>query len=286
MDFELLLKLKELEKESGFKIEQDINNPNLFYIKEPNTKTPFASLDYSKEIENANTRTHTQTSTLRECSALFLERIRGIIGKRIARSEEIQTGSGRVREGSTAVQEGSGRLYGFNDSQIWRINPQERISLQNLNKKSQELYTNKALESYQQNLSLEENQTTIIKDEVVEVKISPKTLQQKIPQIDYEAIIKSSMGFTTTETLKSTAKDIAKDYNISQEEALKGLVQAHNKLESQEQKEPTQTKEQSQNQSLNQEQSKIISKSQLPKAIPKKTDSKKQEPPKEQGRGR
>ena len=31
-DFDLLLKLKELEKEPNFKIEQDKNNKNLFYL--------------------------------------------------------------------------------------------------------------------------------------------------------------------------------------------------------------------------------------------------------------
>ncbi|TLD80737.1 hypothetical protein LS70_008640 [Helicobacter sp. MIT 11-5569] len=137
-----------IEKETGFKIEQDKNNPNLFYITEPNAKIPFASIDYSKEINNAihnaTTRTDTQTSALRECSDLFARRVRGIIQERSRRSRSLG-------EGSRRLGEKSGYLYGFNDSQIWRINPQERISLQNLSKEGQELYKYEALKAYAQN---------------------------------------------------------------------------------------------------------------------------------------
>lgn len=186
-----------IEKETGFKIEQDKKDPNLFYITEPNAKMPFASIDYSKEINNAihnaTTRTDIQTSALRECSDLFARRVRGIIQERsrrsraeiergetkATRSEEIQTGGGRVREGSTAVQEGSGRLYEFNDSQIWRINPQERISLQNLSKEAQELHEHTALKTYQKTLSLnEDNPTKILSEPAVELELSQKALQQ------------------------------------------------------------------------------------------------------------
>ncbi|WP_416825894.1 hypothetical protein [Helicobacter ganmani] len=112
IEFELLFKLSELASKTGFKIEQDKNNKNLFYLTEPNATIPFTTLDYNKESENA--RAYFTTSTLRECSDIFLRRVREIIGKRIARSraesresEDLQTGSRAESRESEDLQTGS-----------------------------------------------------------------------------------------------------------------------------------------------------------------------------------
>lgn len=124
------------------------------------------------------------------------------------------------------------------------------------------------------------------------------------PQINYESLLNADKGFRTKETLESLIKDIAKEYKIDIEQARRGIEKELQKetqqnqskdslIDSKQSKQEltessTQSREQSQslNNPKNQEQSKEISKSLLPKTIPKKTDLKKQEPPKEQGRGR
>lgn len=161
IDFELLLELKKLALETSFKIEQDKNNKNLFYLTEPNATIPFATLDYNKEIENA--RANPTTSTLRECSTIFLRRIRGIIQERedrsraeIARSSEIQTGSGSICEGRESI-------CGINGNEIWRRDSDARVSFQILQQRNQSLeetnhliqqsqsYKQQAYKAYQQN---------------------------------------------------------------------------------------------------------------------------------------
>lgn len=148
IDFALLLELKKLALETSFKIEQDKNNKNLFYLTEPNATIPFATLDYSKEIENA--RANPTTSALRECSTIFLRRVRGIIQERSRRS----LGESRESRAETSRDEEvvprDRRLLGFYGSQVWQVglSSQERIKAEELNKKIEEQY--KQSESYKQ----------------------------------------------------------------------------------------------------------------------------------------
>lgn len=147
IEFELLFKLSELASKTGFKIEQDKNNKNLFYLTEPNATIPFTTLDYNKESENA--RAYFTTSTLRECSDTFLRRVRGIIGKRIARSraesresEDLQAGSraeiSRGKEIGTRDRE----FHQFYDSKICqqKLSLQERIKIHEFSKKIEKQY--------------------------------------------------------------------------------------------------------------------------------------------------
>ncbi|MBD5165622.1 hypothetical protein [Helicobacter sp.] len=161
IEFELLFKLSELASKTGFKIEQDKNNKNLFYLTEPNATIPFTALDYNKESENA--RAYFTTSTLRECSDIFLRRVREIIGKRIARSraesresEDLQAGSRAESRESEDLQAGSraeisrGKEIGtrdrefhqFYDSKICqqKLSLQERIKIHEFSKKIEKQY--------------------------------------------------------------------------------------------------------------------------------------------------
>ena len=161
IEFELLFKLGELASKTGFKIEQDKNNKNLFYLTEPNATIPFVTLDYNKESENA--RAYFTTSTLRECSDIFLRRVREIIGKRIARSraesresEDLQTGSraesresedlqaGRRAEISRGEEIGTRdrEFHQFYDSKICqqKLSLQERVKIHEFSKKIEKQY--------------------------------------------------------------------------------------------------------------------------------------------------
>ena len=161
IEFELLFKLSELASKTGFKIEQDKNNKNLFYLTEPNATIPFVTLDYNKESENA--RAYFTTSTLRECSDIFLRRVREIIGKRIARSraesresEDLQTGSraesresedlqaGRRAEISRGEEIGTRdrEFHQFYDSKICqqKLSLQERVKIHEFSKKIEKQY--------------------------------------------------------------------------------------------------------------------------------------------------
>ena len=168
IEFELLFKLSELASKTGFKIEQDKNNKNLFYLTEPNATIPFTTLDYNKESENA--RAYFTTSTLRECSDIFLRRVREIIGKRIARSraesresraesresEDLQAGSRAESRESEDLQARSraeisrGKEIGtrdrefhqFYDSKICqqKLSLQERIKIHEFSKKIEKQY--------------------------------------------------------------------------------------------------------------------------------------------------
>ncbi|WP_299385296.1 hypothetical protein [Helicobacter sp. UBA3407] len=147
IEFELLFKLSELASKTGFKIEQDKNNKNLFYLTEPNATIPFVTLDYNKESENA--RAYFTTSTLRECSDIFLRRVREIIGKRIARSraesresEDLQ--AGRRAEISRGEEIGTRdrEFHQFYDSKICqqKLSLQERIKIHEFSKKIEKQY--------------------------------------------------------------------------------------------------------------------------------------------------
>ncbi len=161
IEFELLFKLGELASKTGFKIEQDKNNKNLFYLTEPNATIPFVTLDYNKESENA--RAYFTTSTLRECSDIFLRRVREIIGKRIARSraesresEDLQTRSraesresedlqaGRRAEISRGEEIGTRdrEFHQFYDSKICqqKLSLQERVKIHEFSKKIEKQY--------------------------------------------------------------------------------------------------------------------------------------------------
>ena len=170
IDFDLLLELKKLALETSFKIKQDKNNNNLFYLTEPNATIPFATLDYNKEIENA--RANPTTSTLRECSTIFLRRVREIIGKRIARSEEREDRSRAETSRDEEVVPRDRRLLGFYGSQVWQVglSSQERIKAEELNKKIEEQY--KQSQSYKQQALKAYKQSG--------VTFTPKNLQNEI----------------------------------------------------------------------------------------------------------
>ncbi|WP_416859987.1 hypothetical protein [Helicobacter ganmani] len=147
IEFELLFKLGELASKTGFKIEQDKNNKNLFYLTEPNATIPFVTLDYNKESENA--RAYFTTSTLRECSAIFLRRVRGIIQEREARSraesresEDLQ--AGRRAEISRGEEIGTRdrEFHQFYDSKICqqKLSLQERVKIHEFSKKIEKQY--------------------------------------------------------------------------------------------------------------------------------------------------
>lgn len=162
IEFELLLELKKLALETSFKIEQDKNNKNLFYLTEPNATIPFATLDYNKEIENA--RANPTTSTLRECSTIFFERVRGIIGKRIARgdresresraesreSEDLQAGSRAEISRGEEIGARDREFHQFYDSKICqqKLSLQERVKIHEFSKKIEKQY--KQTPAYQQ----------------------------------------------------------------------------------------------------------------------------------------
>lgn len=155
IEFELLLELKKLALETSFKIEQDKNNKNLFYLTEPNATIPFATLDYNKEIENA--RANPTTSTLRECSTIFLRRVRGIIGKRIARGDrESRESRAESRESRAEISRGEEigardrEFHQFYDSKICqqKLSLQERVKIHEFSKKIEKQY--KQTPAYQQ----------------------------------------------------------------------------------------------------------------------------------------
>ncbi|MBD5165150.1 hypothetical protein [Helicobacter sp.] len=157
-DFELLLKLKELEKETNFHFVIDKDNAEI-YLFEPNSKEYFDKINIQKElkeIENANPIKQSDSTSVERYTRNVIGRIRGIIGKRIARSSEIQTGSRSICEGRESI-------CGVNGDEIWRRDFDARVSLQELQVREQNLkktnhlirqseyYKQQALKAYQQN---------------------------------------------------------------------------------------------------------------------------------------
>ncbi|WP_297810032.1 hypothetical protein [uncultured Helicobacter sp.] len=148
IEFELLLELKKLALETSFKIEQDKNNKNLFYLTEPNATIPFATLDYNKEIENA--RANPTTSTLRECSTIFLRRVRGVIKEREDRSRaESRESRAEISRGEE-IGARDREFHQFYDSKICqqKLSLQERVKIHEFSKKIEKQY--KQTPAYQQ----------------------------------------------------------------------------------------------------------------------------------------
>ena len=156
-DFDLLLKLKELESETNFHFVIDKDNAEI-YLFEPNSKEYFDKINIQKElkeIENANPIKQPDSTSVERYTCDVIGRIRGIIGKRIARSSEIQTGSRSICEGRESICR-------VNGDEIWRRDFDARVSLQELQVREQNLkktnhlirqseyYKQQALKSYQQ----------------------------------------------------------------------------------------------------------------------------------------
>lgn len=166
MEFNLLLKLKELEKETNFHFVFDRDNQEI-YLFEPNSKESFDKIniqEYLKESENGNPIKRPDSTSVERCSSNVIGRIRGIIKERedrsraeIGRSEEIQTGSRGICKGRESICR-------INGEEIWRRDFEARVSLQELQTRSQRLeetnhfirqsqpYKQQALESYQKQL--------------------------------------------------------------------------------------------------------------------------------------
>lgn len=203
-DFELLLKLKELEKETNFHFVIDKDNAEI-YLFEPNSKESFDKINIQKElkeIKNANPIKQPDSTSVERYTRNVIGRIRGIIGKRIARSTEIQTGS-------TEVGTRDRQLHQFYDSQIWQqgLSLQERIKVEELSKKLEEqykqseYYKQQALKTYQQNgVTLTPN----IKNLQNENVSNTESAQKEIPPPDYEAILNADKGFRTEKTIQYT----------------------------------------------------------------------------------
>ncbi|TLD85551.1 hypothetical protein [Helicobacter sp. MIT 05-5294] len=217
MEFDLLLKLKELEKETGYKIV--LSNENILYFSEPNATIPFKAISIEnilKENSDAISTNSSRTNTtgVERTTDIIIRRSRGIIQERSRRSRGIREGSGSIREGRKSI-------CGINGDEIWRRDFEARVSLQELQTRSQRLedtnrfiqqsqtYKQKALESYQQQLGASAPQSN---------------LQRESSQlIDYESLLNTDKGFRTKETLESLIKDIAKEYKIDIEEARIGI---------------------------------------------------------------
>ena len=156
-DFDLLLKLKELESETNFHFVIDKDNAEI-YLFEPNSKEYFDKINIQKElkeIENANPIKQPDSTSVERYTCNVIGRIRGIIQERIARSSEIQTGSRSICEGRESI-------CGVNGDEIWRRDFDARVSFQALQVREQNLkktnhliqqfqsYKQQALKSYQQ----------------------------------------------------------------------------------------------------------------------------------------
>lgn len=99
-DFDLLLKLKELESETNFHFVIDKDNAEI-YLFEPNSKEYFDKINIQKElkeIENANLIKRPDSTSVERYTCNVIGRIRGIIQERenrsraeISRSEETRT---------------------------------------------------------------------------------------------------------------------------------------------------------------------------------------------------
>ena len=155
-DFELLLKLKELESETNFHFVIDKDNTEI-YLFEPNSKESFDKINIQKElkeIENANPIKQPDSTSVERYTCDVIGRIRSIIKERkdrsraeISRSEETRT---RDRQ-----------LCAVYGNQIWNqvSTREERDSAEQLRKKVEaqkeslkqsEYYKQQALKSYQQ----------------------------------------------------------------------------------------------------------------------------------------
>ena len=163
-DFDLLLKLKELESETNFHFVIDKDNAEIYLFK-PNSKEYFDKINIQKELkesENANLIKRPDSTSVERYTCNVIGRIRGIIQERenrsraeIARSSEIQTGSRSICEGRESI-------CGVNGDEIWRRDFDARVSLQELQVREQNLkktnyliqqsesYKQQALKSYQQ----------------------------------------------------------------------------------------------------------------------------------------
>ena len=155
-DFDLLLKLKELESETNFHFVIDKDNAEI-YLFEPNSKEYFDKINIQKElkeIENANPIKQPDSTSVERYTCDVIGRIRSIIKERkdrsraeISRSEETRT---RDRQ-----------LCAVYGNQIWNqvSTREERDSAEQLRKKVEaqkeslkqsEYYKQQALKSYQQ----------------------------------------------------------------------------------------------------------------------------------------
>ena len=156
-DFDLLLKLKELESETNFHFVIDKDNAEIYLFK-PNSKEYFDKINIQKELkesENANLIKRPDSTSVERYTCNVIGRIRGIIQERenrsraeISRSEETRT---RDRQ-----------LCAVYGNQIWNqvSTREERDSAEQLRKKVEaqkeslkqsNSYKQQALKAYQQN---------------------------------------------------------------------------------------------------------------------------------------
>lgn len=163
-DFDLLLKLKELESETNFHFVIDKDNAEI-YLFEPNSKEYFDKINIQKElkeIENANLIKQPDSTSVERYTRNVIGRIRGIIKERENRSRAEITRSSEIQTGSRSICEGRESICGVNGDEIWRRDFDARVSLQELQVREQNLkktnyliqqsesYKQQALKSYQQ----------------------------------------------------------------------------------------------------------------------------------------
>lgn len=211
MEFDLLLKLKELEKETNFHFAFDRDNQEI-YLFEPNSKESFDKIniqEYLKESENGNPIKRPDSTRVERCSSNVIGRIRGIIKEREDRSRAEIAGDNRLRTKDR-------QLHQFYGSQIWNqeLSSQERelaeqfkkeLEAQKESLKQSQSYKQKALKSYQQQ----------------GVSLTPINTKEILTKC--QEALRADKGFRTEQTLKTTVKYLARDCNISQQEAQKYL---------------------------------------------------------------
>ena len=150
-------KLSALENETGFRFFREEEEKYILFIFESNNDEPYRSIDireFIKEHTNAN-NIKENPRELEKITDSLIERSRGIIQERIARSSEIQTGSGSICEGRESI-------CGINGNEIWRRDSDARVSFQILQQRNQSLeeinhliqqsqsYKQQALKAYKQ----------------------------------------------------------------------------------------------------------------------------------------
>ncbi|TLD85557.1 hypothetical protein [Helicobacter sp. MIT 05-5294] len=255
MKFEILLALQvaleKIEKETNFRFVIDKNNAEI-YCFEPNSKESFDKINIQKELKeskNGNPIKRPDSTSVERCSSNVIERVRGIIQERSRRSrariekgEEFTSANRNLQEFST---------YGNGYSHIRASLSQRQKQLEEEIKQSQ-TYKQKALKSYQQQ----------------GVSLTPINTKEILTRC--QEALRADKGFRTEQTLKTTAKYLAKDCNISQQEAQKWLNTA---LEIEKQQESKQEKQSQITQNIQEIKQEIKSQS---KAIPK--ESKKEIP--------
>ena len=169
-DFDLLLKLKELESETNFHFVIDKDNAEI-YLFEPNSKEYFDKINIQKElkeIENANPIKQPDSTSVERYTCNVIGRIRSIIKERKDRSraETSRSEETRTRDRQLCA------VYG---NQIWNqvSTREERDSAEQLRKKVEaqkeslkqsQTYKQQALKAYQQD----------------GVTLTPKNLQNEI----------------------------------------------------------------------------------------------------------